>query len=304
VVKGYGETEATVDTIVSRLEDLEDDMQVCKTNVDVTKIQLSSVERDIRMLESSMGNTHKQLENLGDWVDGFVSSLRTYSNREVSNRRALGLVVEEVRKGARADHESLLGKFARTGDIIDKKFVQLDTELDKVVELVGEKIKKEVGEITHDFVEVMEIEEAWRSSSEVKVASLEEKLEVALGQIANLASLVTNLQGQVGELEDAVMEEASDLKGGTAVSTSSSEFDPVENMVAIPIPPPIIHNMLIPIKVPVDFLPEAFIPLSLRETPSPPMSRHVRRIRFMMGSRNTGLTQRLARRRSYSSISL
>jgi hypothetical protein len=60
------------------------------------------------------------------------------------------------------------------------------------------------------------------------------------------------------------MEEASDVDGkGTAVSTSSSEFDPMENMVAIPIPPPVIT--LIPVEVP-----EAFIPPSLRTTPSPP----------------------------------
>jgi hypothetical protein len=55
-----------------------------------------------------------------------------------------------------------------------------------------------------------------------------------------------------------------DAEGDTAVSTSSSEFDPVENMVAIPIPPPVIHT-LIPVEVS-----EAFIPPSLRTTPSPP----------------------------------
>jgi hypothetical protein len=60
------------------------------------------------------------------------------------------------------------------------------------------------------------------------------------------------------------MEEASDVDGeGTVVLTSSLEFDPVENMVAIPIPPPVIT--LIPIEVP-----EVFIPPSVRTTPSPP----------------------------------
>jgi hypothetical protein len=54
-----------------------------------------------------------------------------------------------------------------------------------------------------------------------------------------------------------------DGEGDTAVSTSS-EFDPVEDMVVIPIPPPVIHT-LIPVEVP-----EAFIPPSLRTTPSPP----------------------------------
>jgi hypothetical protein len=67
-------------------------------------------------------------------------------------------------------------------------------------------------------------------------------------------------------LEDVVMEEAEDedAEGDTAVSTSSSEFDPVENMVVIPIPPPVIHT-LIPVEVS-----EAFIPPLLWVTPSPP----------------------------------
>jgi hypothetical protein len=48
------------------------------------------------------------------------------------------------------------------------------------------------------------------------------------------------------------------------VLSLSSKFDPVENMVVIPIPPLVIHT-LIPVEVP-----EAFIPLSLQTTPSPP----------------------------------
>jgi hypothetical protein len=101
-------------------------------------------------------------------------------------------------------------------------------------------------------------------ASEAKTASLEVRLGEALDAISSLTTLVVALQGRVGELEDAVMEEASEVDGdGTAVLTSSSEFDPVENMVAIPIPPPVI--MLIPIEVP-----EVFIPPSLRLSPSPP----------------------------------
>jgi hypothetical protein len=55
-------------------------------------------------------------------------------------------------------------KFARTGDIIDKKFVQMDTELEKVIGLVGEKIEKEMGKLATNFSEVMEVEEEWSSS--------------------------------------------------------------------------------------------------------------------------------------------
>jgi hypothetical protein len=103
--------------------------------------------------------------------------------------------MHQHKQEACSDHEGLLGKFAWNNKIIDKKFVQLDTELEKVVDLVGEKIKKEVGDIAHDFGEAMEIEEAWRASSEAKTVNLEARLEEALGHIANLASLVTNLQG-------------------------------------------------------------------------------------------------------------
>jgi hypothetical protein len=64
------------------------------------------------------------------------------------------------------------------------------------------------------------------------------------------------------------MEEAVDAEGDTVVSISSLEFDPVENMVVIPIPPPVFHT-LIPIEVP-----EAFIPPLLRTTPSPYVKAH------------------------------
>ena len=151
MVKGYGETEVTVDTITTWLEDFEEDMQVYKNGVDVTQIQLSSVERDIHLLESSLENSHGQLEGLGDWVDGFVGSLRTYNNQFTTSHRALFQEMHQHKQEACSNHESLLGKFARTGDIINKKFVQLDTKLEKVVDLVGEKIKKEVGEIANDF---------------------------------------------------------------------------------------------------------------------------------------------------------
>jgi hypothetical protein len=49
--------------------------------------------------------------------------------------------------------------------------------LERVVDLVRVKVKSEVRVIATDFAEVMEIEEAQWSSSEVKIAALEEKLE-------------------------------------------------------------------------------------------------------------------------------
>jgi hypothetical protein len=178
--------------------------------------------------------------------------------------RLLGPEIQRVQREFCVDHESFLRKFAWTNDIINKKFVQLDTELEKLVDLA--RIKTKVGAITTNFAEAMEIEEARWSLSEVKIVALEEKLEHALSHITCLAGLVTNIQDRVGELEDAVMEEALevDAEGDTVVSSSSSEFDPVENMVAIPILPPVIHT-LIPVEVS-----ETFIPPSLQTTPSPP----------------------------------
>jgi chromosome segregation ATPase len=261
---GYGDVTESVDSVVHQLEDLEDDMQVCKNDIDVTRIQLSSAERDIRLLEGSMENAHQGIEDLGDWVDGFVSSLRMYNNQYTSSHWSLFQEMHQHKREARADHESLLGKLARSDEIINKKFVQVDTELEKVVGLVGDKIEKEIGKIATEFADAMEVEEEWRATAESKVAGLEVRLEEALEAISSLTTLVASLRTWVGELEDAVMEEASDVDGeGTAVSTSSSEFDPVENMVAIPIPPPVIT--LIPVEVP-----EAFIPPSLCTTPSLP----------------------------------
>jgi chromosome segregation ATPase len=264
MVKDYGDAEESLVSVVHRLEDIEDDMQICTSDIDVLKLRLSAAEGEIHLLDESMDNAHRGLEDLGDRVDGFVSSLRTYNNQFTTSHRALFQEMHQHKQEARADHESLLGKLARSDDIIDKKFVQVDTKLEKVVGLVGDKIEKEVGKIATEFAEAMEVEEEWRATSEAKTTSLEVRLEEALDSISSLTTLVIALQGRVGELEDAVMEEASDVDGErTAVSTSSSEFDPVENMVVIPIPPPVIT--LIPVEVP-----EAFIPPSLHTTPSPP----------------------------------
>jgi hypothetical protein len=41
---------------ISRIEDCEDDMQICKGDIDALKINHSSIEWDIWMLEGSMGS--------------------------------------------------------------------------------------------------------------------------------------------------------------------------------------------------------------------------------------------------------
>jgi hypothetical protein len=49
---------------ISRIEDCEDDMQVCKGDIDAIKIEQASMGRDIHMLEGAMGGMQEDLENL------------------------------------------------------------------------------------------------------------------------------------------------------------------------------------------------------------------------------------------------
>jgi hypothetical protein len=194
MVKNYGDVSESIDNVVHRLEDVEDGMQICWNNINVTRIQLLSAEGDIRLLEESMENAHYGIEDLGDRVDGFMSSLRTYNNQYTSSHRSLFQEMHRHKQEAHADHESLLGKFARTDEVIDRRFVQLDNELEKVVGLVGDKIEKEVGKIATEFAEAMEVEEEWRATSESKVVGLEARLEEALEAISSLTTLVVSLQ--------------------------------------------------------------------------------------------------------------
>ena len=61
---------------MSRIEDCKDDMKICKEDINQNKICLSSVDRDICMLEASMGSVHKQLEDIGYRVDGCFAETR------------------------------------------------------------------------------------------------------------------------------------------------------------------------------------------------------------------------------------
>jgi predicted nucleic acid-binding Zn-ribbon protein len=96
----------------NQLEDVEDEIQVCKMDMDIFRIQMLSMEKDIKDIEMSINNTHLQLEKIKDHVDEFVSSLWSYSNWEVTNNRLLGLEIQRVQKESCVDHESLFGKFA------------------------------------------------------------------------------------------------------------------------------------------------------------------------------------------------
>jgi hypothetical protein len=175
--------------------------------------------------------------------------------------------IQRVEWETRGHIEGFYPKFERVNNIIDKKIVRMDEELDKVVGLVGEKIDVKMGEFSSDLMEALEIEENHWKDLEAKVSGLEERLEHTLTHVANLASLLLSIQSCVAEVEDAIMEESGeeDAEGEMVVSSSSSKFDPVENMVTIPIPAPSTVYTLVPVDVP-----EEFIPPSLHMTPSPP----------------------------------
>jgi hypothetical protein len=248
------------------VEDTEDDMQVCKNDIDVLKLEQLLMGRDIGMLEVSMGSAHEQLEDLGDRIDGCVASGRRTASIVEGNTRFLATVRSgqvEVCELA----EDLNWKFIRINEVIDRKMVCQDEELDRVVGLVGERIDARILKFSNQHMEAVVAEEARRVALEVKVAFLEEKLTDSLLRSSDLVNLVLTLQNHVGEIEDAVMEE-SEGSGQEVVSSSSSDLDPIENMVAIPVPAPSIIYMLV-------VIPEEFVPpilwssSAVLSTPSP-----------------------------------
>ena len=132
----------------------------------------------------------------------------------------------------------------------------MDKELERVVELVGQKIDAKFREFTSNFMESMEIEETCREALEKKVDNLE-------GALATLTKLLSQAQGCTDKLEDAVMEESEEEDAeGDILSSSSLDADPVENMVAIPVLGPSVIHTLIPVETPLEY-----IPPSLQVTP-------------------------------------
>jgi hypothetical protein len=133
---------ASVEAIVHRLEDAEDDMKVCQNDLDVLKLEQASMGRDIGMLEASMGSVHEQLENLGNRMDGCVAASRRTASIVEGNARFLATVRSgqvEVCELA----EDLNRKFTQINEVIDRKMVRQDEELDRVVRLFGKTLGAE-----------------------------------------------------------------------------------------------------------------------------------------------------------------
>ena len=135
---------------ISRVEDVEDNMKICKEDIDQRKIHGASVDRDIWMLEASMGGVHEQLEDLGDRMDAcFAETCRVCSLNE-THSRALGLEIKRVQQESWKEIEGLFSKFERVNQIFDKKTVCMEEELERMVSLVEGKINVRIGEITAD----------------------------------------------------------------------------------------------------------------------------------------------------------
>jgi chromosome segregation ATPase len=260
-LEGYSDVSGSINAFASRLEDTEDDMKVCQNDIDVLKLEQASMGRDIGMLEASMGSVHEQLENLGSRMDGCVAAGRRTASLVEGNARFLAT----VRSGQVEVHEmaeDLNRKFVRINELIDRKMVCQDEELDRVVGLVGDRIDARMSEFSDQHMEAVATEEARRVALEAKVAFLEEKLTDSLLRSSDLVNLVLTLQNRVSEIEDAVMEE-SEGSGHEVVSSSSSDLDPIENMVAIPVPAPSIIHTLVAI-------PEEFVPPVLQSSSAVP----------------------------------
>ena len=87
---------------ISRIEDLEDDMKICKEDIDQGKIHGVYVDRDLRMLEASMGNIFEQLERVEDRVDGCFAETRRVCSLSETNSRSLGMEIQRVQQIGRA----------------------------------------------------------------------------------------------------------------------------------------------------------------------------------------------------------
>jgi hypothetical protein len=87
---------------ISRIEDCEDDMNVCKGDIDVIKIEQALMGQDIHMLEGAMGGTQEVLEVLGGRVDAFVASTQRSTLLCETNARSMGAEIQRVQQETRS----------------------------------------------------------------------------------------------------------------------------------------------------------------------------------------------------------
>jgi hypothetical protein len=144
--------------LVSRVKDVEDDMRVIKTDINVLRIEMSSFNKDIKDVEMSVDNAHLHLEKVEDCVDGFVSLLRSQTGVMAASSRVALFEAQRVEKEFCPMIEGWYGKFEKVNDIIDKKIIWFKEELDRVMALVGEKIQSGMEDLNMRFAEALEVE--------------------------------------------------------------------------------------------------------------------------------------------------
>jgi BMFP domain-containing protein YqiC len=91
-------------------------------------------------------------------VEGLSSSIRSNTKVSSSMAKASLLEAQRVERELRLMIEGWFGMLKRCNTIIDKKFVHLDEELDKVMALVGEKIQSGMEDLSSQLSEALEIE--------------------------------------------------------------------------------------------------------------------------------------------------
>jgi hypothetical protein len=136
-----------------------------KTDVDVLRIEMSSycqdvntVEVSVKDIEMAVDNAHLCLEKVEDCVNGFVETTRRISVVSETNSKSLGMEIQRVQWETHGQIKNFYKKFERVNEVINKKMVHLDKELDRVTALVGEKICAGMEELKAEFLEAMEVE--------------------------------------------------------------------------------------------------------------------------------------------------
>jgi hypothetical protein len=250
------------EVLVSRVEDTEDNMQIVKTNVDILRIEMSSFNKDIKDIEMLVDNAHLRLEKVEDHVDGFMSLLCSQTGVTAASSCAALCEVQRVEKELHLLIEGWYGKFKKVNNIINKKIIRFEEELDRVMALVGEKIQSVMEDLSTQFNEALEVEGQRYGVLARDMELVKSQLETAQENNILLASRLLAFQVRLLEVEDILMED-TDAEGEPL--DSSSNLNPVENVIAIPVPGSAVVHTLVPVEVP-----SKFVPLSLHITPSPP----------------------------------
>jgi hypothetical protein len=118
---------------------------------------INDVETSIKDVEMSINNAHLHLEKVEDHVDGFVETVQRISTVSETNAKSLGVEIQRVQWETCGQFESFFRKFERVNEVINKKTVCFDEELDRVMALVGDRISVGMEELKAEFLEALEV---------------------------------------------------------------------------------------------------------------------------------------------------